>query len=48
MLLEAGVLQPSHVMLPCSGRLMAVAVSLPELWRTRQPLQLVEGLYLAL
>lgn len=48
MLLKAGILQPGHVMLPCAGRLMAVAVSLPELWRTRQPLQEVEGLDLAL
>ena len=48
MLLKAGLLQQSHVMLPCAGRLMAVAVSLPELWRSRQPLQQVEGLDLAL
>lgn len=43
-LVESQALHRSHVMMPCAARLMAVAVSLPELWRTRQPLLDVEGL----
>ena len=48
MLVAAQTLARSHVMVPCAGRLVAVAVSLPELWRTRQPVHDVEGLDLTL
>eukprot|EP00884_Botryococcus_braunii_P004116 jgi/Botrbrau1/13705/Bobra.250_2s0004.3 len=46
-LLRAGVLSPEALLLPHSGSVKAVLVSLPELYRTQQPISEVEGINLS-